>query len=71
MPPWHEDREASLKADDGWLSLAGLFWLHQGANPFGKDPGGEMVLPDGPAHAGVFHFEQGKVTVTSMAARAK
>ena len=42
-------REAKLKAEDGWLSLAGLFWLHEGANPFGKDAGGEIVLPDGPA----------------------
>ncbi len=56
---WHAGREARLKAEDGWLSLAGLFWLHEGSNPFGKDPGGEIVLPDGPAHAGVFHLQQG------------
>jgi hypothetical protein len=62
---WHTEREAALKADDGWLSLAGLFWLHEGANPFGADPTGEIVLPDGPAHAGVFHLLQGKVTVTA------
>jgi len=61
---WHASREAKLKAEDGWLSLAGLFWLQEGANPFGKDPGGEIVLPDGPVHAGVFHLDHGKVTVT-------
>jgi uncharacterized protein (DUF1684 family) len=61
---WHKEREAKLKAEDGWLTLAGLFWLREGANPFGKDPAGEIVLPDGPAHAGVFHLRQGKVTVT-------
>jgi len=61
---WHSEREANLKADDGWLSLAGLFWLHEGANPFGKDPAGEIVLPDGPARGGIFHLQQGKVTVT-------
>jgi uncharacterized protein (DUF1684 family) len=61
---WHSDREAKLKAEDGWLSLAGLFWLHEGANPFGNDPGVEIALPDGPAHAGVFHLARGKVTVT-------
>ena len=44
---WHADREAKLKAEDGWLSLAGLFWLHEGSNPFGKDPSAEIVLPDG------------------------
>ena len=62
---WHSEREARLKADDGWLTLAGLFWLHEGANPFGRDPSGEIVLPDGPAHAGVFHLGQGKVTVSA------
>jgi uncharacterized protein len=61
---WHSEREAKLKADDGWLSLAGLFWLHEGSNPFGTDANGEIVLPDGPAHAGVFHLEHGKVSVT-------
>jgi uncharacterized protein (DUF1684 family) len=61
---WRSDREARLKAEDGWLSLAGLFWLHPGDNPFGKDPAGEIVLPDGPAHAGIFHLQKGTVTVT-------
>jgi hypothetical protein len=61
---WHEQRLAKLKAEDGWLSLAGLFWLHEGANPFGKDPKLEIALPDGPLHAGVFHLDKGKVTVT-------
>ncbi|HUB77274.1 MAG TPA: DUF1684 domain-containing protein [Bryobacteraceae bacterium] len=60
---WHAGREAKLKADDGWLSLAGLFWLHEGANSFGTDPACEMALPDGPAHAGAFHLEHGKVSV--------
>jgi uncharacterized protein (DUF1684 family) len=61
---WHAGREANLKAEDGWLSLAGLFWLHEGASPFGTDAGGEIVLADGPAHAGVFHLDKGKVSVT-------
>jgi uncharacterized protein (DUF1684 family) len=61
---WRAGRESKLTAEDGWLSLAGLFWLHEGANPFGADPAGEIVLPDGPAHAGVFHLEHGTVTVT-------
>ena len=61
---WHSDREAGLKAEDGWLSLAGLAWLHEGANRFGRDPSGDIELPDGPARAGVFQLRQGKVTVT-------
>ena len=27
---WRQDVERSLKADDGWLTVAGLFWLAMG-----------------------------------------
>ena len=27
---WRAHREARLRADDGWLTVAGLFWLNQG-----------------------------------------
>jgi uncharacterized protein (DUF1684 family) len=60
---WHSQREERLKGEGGWLSVAGLFWLHEGANPFGKDPGNEIVLPDGAARAGVFELRHDKVTV--------
>ncbi len=63
---WRERREASLKADGGWLSVAGLFWLKEGPNRFGTDPKGDIVLPAGsaPARAGVFDFAGGRTTVT-------
>ncbi|MBS1856310.1 MAG: DUF1684 domain-containing protein [Acidobacteria bacterium] len=60
---WRRQREDRLKAESGWLTVSGLFWLHEGANTFGKDPANEIVLPDGPAHAGVFTLKDGKVTV--------
>jgi len=60
---WRRTREENLKRDGGWLTVAGLFWLHEGANTFGKDPGNEIVLPDGPAKAGAFELRGGKVTV--------
>ena len=62
---WRHDREVRLKADGGWLTVAGLFWLHTGANSFGKDAANEIALPDGPAHAGVFTFDGHRVTVTA------
>jgi uncharacterized protein (DUF1684 family) len=62
---WRRGREARLKADGGWLTVAGLFWLHEGANSFGKDAANEIVLPDGPARAGTFELRGGKVTVTA------
>jgi uncharacterized protein (DUF1684 family) len=61
---WRRARESRLKAEDGWLTVAGLFWLHDGINSFGKAADNEIVLPDGPAHAGSFELHAGKVTVT-------
>jgi len=62
---WREEREARLKADGGWLTLAGLFWLKEGKNPFGTDPAGDIVLPEGsaPLKAGVFELKGEQVTV--------
>lgn len=60
---WRKQREDRLKAPGGWLSVAGLFWLHEGANTFGSGTGNEIVLPDGPANAGVFELRGEKVTV--------
>jgi uncharacterized protein (DUF1684 family) len=61
---WREGREQGLKTDDGWLTVAGLFWLKPGANTAGSDPAADIVLPEGraPASLGVFTFEHPKVT---------
>lgn len=42
---WREQVEQSLRAEDGWLALAGLEWLAEGRNRVGSDPQGEVVLP--------------------------
>lgn len=62
---WRRAREAALKADGGWLTVAGLFWLHEGASTFGKDASNEIALPDGPAHGGALELHGGKVMVTA------
>jgi uncharacterized protein (DUF1684 family) len=60
---WRAEREASLKAPGGWLSVAGLFWLHAGDNAVGSDPQSDVVLPAGtPAHVGVLRLEGGHVS---------
>lgn len=57
---WRQQYEASLKADYGWLSVSGLFWLHDGANKFGSDPLNDIVLPSpAPPDAGTFDFHAG------------
>ena len=63
LAAWRRDREAQLKAEGGWLSVAGLFWLNEGPNRFGAAQSNEIVLPDGPASAGVFELRAGKVTL--------
>lgn len=62
---WRQDYEASLKSDDGWLTVSGLFWLHEGENRFGTDPLNDIVLPaaSGPPDAGFFVLHSGKTVV--------
>jgi uncharacterized protein (DUF1684 family) len=64
---WRSQREERLKADGGWLTVTGLFWLHEGANPFGSAAVNQIVLPpSAPARAGVFDLRHGKVTVRML-----
>ena len=52
---WRRATEASLKADDGWLTVAGLFWLNEGPNPVQIPVGGERAI-------GVFKLAGSAVT---------
>lgn len=49
---WRAARVARLTAPDGWLSLIGLEWLHEGANRVGSAAGNDIVLKAGPAGLG-------------------
>jgi uncharacterized protein (DUF1684 family) len=62
---WRERREARLKADDGWLTVAGLYWLKDGANRFGSAAANEVAFPEGaaPPLAGVLELAGGKVAI--------
>jgi uncharacterized protein len=62
---WRRTYEASLKSDDGWLTVAGLFWLHEGENRFGSDPLNDIVLNEAgvPAEVGSFDMHGGKIVV--------
>jgi len=46
-----------------WLPLAGLFWLKPGTNAFGSANDNAIVLPSGPAHAGIFERQGTQVSV--------
>src|SRR6202050_2311561 len=47
---WRTKRVNSLTSDSGWLTLAGLFWLREGENTFGRNPKSSLAL-DNPALA--------------------
>ena len=64
---WRAEREARLTADDGWLTVAGLFFLREGENGFGSDPLRDIVLPSGPPDAGAFVLRDGRVTLRAAA----
>ena len=54
---WRVNRVARLKAPDGWLALAGLYWLNEGNN--------DISLPAKPPVPAHFVLQNGKVTLTS------
>lgn len=60
---WRQAYEATLRSDDGWLTVTGLFWLHEGDNRFGSDPANDIVIAgkNVPAQIGLFTMHQGKV----------
>jgi len=43
---WQHDRLEGLKAKEGWLNLAGIYWLKEGEQSFGSDPSNDIVFPE-------------------------
>lgn len=66
---WRARREASLKSDDGWLAIAGLFWLKHGINTVGTEAGNDIVLPVGsaPGRVGAFDMHDGIISFEAAA----
>ena len=60
---WDSSRVRSLKGSNGWLNLAGLFWLKEGSNTYGTDKSNDLVFPAGSAieKAGVIELKNGIV----------
>jgi uncharacterized protein (DUF1684 family) len=56
---WRRQIEASLRGEESWLSLAGLFWLAPGGNTIGTARGNDILLPEGtaPKAAGMIRFD--------------
>ncbi|MFZ1519204.1 MAG: DUF1684 domain-containing protein [Ignavibacteriaceae bacterium] len=61
---WDAKRINRLKADDGWLNLAGRFWLEKGESTFGSSKDNDIVVESSklPEHIGLFIFKDSVVT---------
>ncbi len=62
---WQQKRLQSLKAENGWLSLAGLYWLNEGKNTFGADSSNAVIFPKdkAPAFMGTFILDKSEVFI--------
>lgn len=59
---WRAQREAKLKAEDGWLTVVGLTWLKDGDNRVGSNSNLEVRLPKtAPDKVGTLTLNAGKV----------
>jgi uncharacterized protein len=65
---WRKGRVEELKNENGWLNLAGLFWLKEGENSFGSDISNDIIFPNGKAKPfmGKFVLANGVVTFSSL-----
>jgi uncharacterized protein (DUF1684 family) len=61
---WRQEVEANLRRENGWLALAGLFWLRKGTNVIGSESESDIRLPQrAPARLGTFEFDGNNVTL--------
>ncbi len=63
---FRSERETRLRENErSWLALAGLYWLEEGNNTFGRDSVNDIQLQNDaiPAKAGVFQYKNGAVTL--------
>ena len=67
---WRADREAALKKPEGWLTVAGLFWLSEGENKLGSGAGQRILLPSNSGSAsdvGAIFINKRKVAIKVLA----
>ncbi|RFS14177.1 DUF1684 domain-containing protein [Emticicia sp. C21] len=69
---WHNKRIENLKKENGWLNLAGLFWLEEGKNTFGTGSSNKIVFPKGKSDdfLGTLILEKGEVFIETTADKA-
>ncbi len=66
---WRKSVDDSLRADDGWLTLIGLYWLHEGENTVGSAADADVPLPadSAPEQLGVIDLRDGELRFRAAA----
>jgi uncharacterized protein len=64
---WRKERLQRLTSDEGWLTVAGLYWLEEGDNRAGTEAGSPVLLPPGtaPPRVGTFHRKGASVSFSA------
>lgn len=62
---WRAAHEAELKSENGWLTVAGLFWLKEGVNTIGAGSGFDIELTENfrQGNFGAIDFSGGKAVL--------
>lgn len=61
---WRQEVNTNLRRENGWLALAGLFWLRRGENIIGSSLDSDIRLPArAPRRIGTFEFDGNNVTL--------
>jgi uncharacterized protein (DUF1684 family) len=60
---WHEKQMTSLRSENGWLNLIGLYWLVEGIQTLGSGENMDLRIEktDFPDEIGRFELQEGKV----------
>jgi uncharacterized protein (DUF1684 family) len=65
---WRQEVDNNIRRENGWLALAGLFWLRKGTNVIGSDRESDILLPKrAPDRLGIFEFDGNNVTLNVQA----
>lgn len=63
---WRTEKYDALVRENGWLALAGLYWLTEGRNLVGANPMCEVILPErAPTFLGVVYWEKKNIRFTA------
>jgi uncharacterized protein len=64
---WRRERDDTIRRENGWLALAGLYWLKLGRNQIGSGPNSDIQLPSRtPTEIGYFDYNGRSVTLRTL-----